>query len=256
MLKRFIKDGVLAPLVQSIYKGRPFFGIARYWSVLKEFKTYRRMVRKQNLDERVALGSFHACIFDKEAAAGHVDGYLFQDTWCARKVALAKPRVHVDVGSTLLAMAVMAQYTNVVLVDIRPLQISLPGLSFRVGTLLDLPFDSDSVDSISSLNVVEHVGLGRYGDPLDPLGTDRACQELARVLKPGGALYVAVPIARHANTYFNAHRVFTRAGFAAKLPTLFLVEECFATERGLITPKEYEDIGMPYAYGCFQFSKR
>jgi hypothetical protein len=35
------------------------------------------------------------------------------------------------------------------------------------------------------MHVVEHVGLGRYGDALDPKGDARACAELARVLAQG-----------------------------------------------------------------------
>jgi SAM-dependent methyltransferase len=56
--------------------------------------------------------------------------------------------------------------------------------------------------------VIEHIGLGRYGDPLDPLGSLKACNELARVIKPGGNLYISVPIEDNPKTYFNAHRSF------------------------------------------------
>ena len=170
-------------------------------------------------------------------------------------IATTKPGVHVDVGSTLLAMAVIAQYVDVILVDIRPLSINLPGLSFRKGTLLDLPFASDSVESISSLNVVEHVGLGRYGDPLDPRGTDKACAELTRVLGRGGSLYVATPTQRDARTYFNAHRTFSPDNFIQNFRTLSLAEERYATETGLLDREQYERAGVPYAYGCYHFVK-
>jgi len=163
--------------------------------------------------------------------------------------------VHVDVGSSLLTVGIMSQYTDLIFVDIRQLAINLPGFCVRVGSLTDLPFDSNSVESISSLSVVEHVGLGRYGDPLDARGTDRACRELERVLKPGGALYLAVPTEEKASTHFNAHRVFAPDDFIAKFPGLYLVDERYATTNGLLDRKQYEDAKMPYAYGCFQFGK-
>ena len=56
---------------------------------------------------------------------------------------------------------------------------------------------------------MEHIGLGRYGDPLDPDGTERAIDELARVVSPGGDLYLSLPLDDENRTYFNAHRAFT-----------------------------------------------
>jgi Caenorhabditis protein of unknown function, DUF268 len=155
-----------------------------------------------------------------------------------------------------MTAGIISQFSELVFVDIRPLTVNLPGLSFRAGTLTSLPFDSNSVESISNLSVVEHVGLGRYGDPLDALGTDRACRELGRVLRPGGALHVAMPTEKQASTHFNAHRIFTPDNFIAKFSGLYLAEERYAaTNYGLLNRKQYEEAGMPYAYGCFHFGK-
>ena len=54
--------------------------------------------------------------------------------------------------------------------------------------------------------MAEHIGLGRYGDPLDPLGTRKAAAELQRVLAPGGQLLFSLPVGRP-RVEFNAHRV-------------------------------------------------
>lgn len=71
---------------------------------------------------------------------------------------------------------------------------------------MQLPFASDPVGSLSFLHVAEHIGLGRYGDPLDPNGTRKACAELARVLTPGSSLYFSLPVGR-LKLCFNAHRI-------------------------------------------------
>lgn len=54
--------------------------------------------------------------------------------------------------------------------------------------------------------MAEHIGLGRYGDPLDPEGTKKAARELARVLAPRGNLYFSVPVGKP-RVCFNAHRI-------------------------------------------------
>lgn len=56
-----------------------------------------------------------------------------------------------------------------------------------------------------------YIGFGRYGDPLDPRGTEKAIAELKRVLAPRGDLYVSAPLDDDNRTYFNAHRSFSEA---------------------------------------------
>ena len=54
-------------------------------------------------------------------------------------------------------------------------------------------FPAESFDAIVSLSAIEHVGLGHYGDPLDPDGDTTAIAHAWRWLKPGGWLYFDVP---------------------------------------------------------------
>ena len=56
--------------------------------------------------------------------------------------------------------------------------------------------------------MVEHIGLRRYGDPLDPDGTVKAMAELKRIVIPGGDLYISVPVDEMNRIYFKAHRAF------------------------------------------------
>jgi len=117
--------------------------------------------------------------FDLQPALGEATaitaisyGYFYQDTWCAGKIFQTKPARHVDVGSTALLVGVLSQFVPVVSVDVRPLDVVLPGLEARKGTSTDMPFEDGSIDSLSSICVIEHIGLGRYGDVLDPDGTE------------------------------------------------------------------------------------
>ena len=252
-LKTFLTQSIVMPLAIAAYKGHPLRGVPRYLSVLREFQAYRKM--SNGSSESISLRNFYPWLVDKYGQAGYVDPYFYQDTWCARKIFESRPALHVDVGSSLMTAGILSQFCDLTYVDIRPLSVSLPGLTFKQGDLLSLPFEPDSVESLSSLSVVEHVGLGRYGDSLDPHGTDKACSELSRILRLEGALYVAVPTAKIAATYFNAHRIFNPDEFIAKFPGLVLTEERYGTSNGIFGRSQYEMMGMPEAYGCFCFTK-
>ena len=64
--------------------------------------------------------------------------------------------------------------------------------------------DFDVCFSISS---VEHDGLGRYGDPLDPDGDLKAMENLKNFLKDDALVYFAVPVGLD-KVVFNVHRVY------------------------------------------------
>jgi SAM-dependent methyltransferase len=261
MLRRFLKDAIVMPAAVAIYRGRPLAGVRRYIDVVRDLRRYRQLASHPRHEDQAdgcqpAWQAFSPWLLDNEAQAGRGDEYFYQDTWCVQQIARLKPQRHVDVGSALLTMGVVAQFTPVLYVDYRPLTIHLHGFTTARGDLLALPFRTGSIASLSCLSVVEHVGLGRYGDRLDPSGTRHACEELARVTAPGGRLYVAVPTARTTSVVFNAHRIFAPQDFLAFFPGLQLLEEQYALATRLVTRQEYDQIGRPYAYGCFCFTSR
>ena len=45
--------------------------------------------------------------------------------------------------------------------DYRPAELSLSGLEFKHADLTHLPFADNSVESLSCMHVIEHIGLGR-----------------------------------------------------------------------------------------------
>ena len=71
----------------------------------------------------------------------------------------------------------------------------LPGLEFRRADVCDLPFDDESFDLVFYHHVIEHVD--------DPA---RSLAELARVLRPGGWLFVGTPNRHRLLSAFGAHR--------------------------------------------------
>lgn len=190
---------------------------------------------------------------DKTANTNIEPIYFYQDAWVAHKIFSSKPIKHVDVGSSVKTMGLISQHTPISFVDIRPPDVHLQGLDFIKGTILHLPFRSGSVLSLSSICVVEHIGLGRYGDDIDPYGSEKAVAELLRVLNNGGNLYITVPVDRHNATYFNSHRVFTRNYFLRMFSECTLVEEKYIYGRKVF-PKYSKRKGFGTA--LFHFKKK
>jgi SAM-dependent methyltransferase len=143
---------------------------------------------------------------DKTATTGFDAHYVYLGAWAFRQIVTNRPERHVDIGAQIGWVTCLASVTKVVFLDVRPFPGSVEGLQSRAGDILALPFGDLELSSVSCLHVAEHIGLGRYGDAIDPLGTRKAIEELTRVLAVGGRLYFALPVGRP-KVVFNAHRI-------------------------------------------------
>lgn len=151
-----------------------------------------------------------------------------------------------------MTIGILSQYVAVTMIDIRPINLKLKNLNFKKGSILEIPFEDNSLESISSLCVVEHIGLGRYGDPIDSWGSEKAIEELKRVLKSGGNLFISMPVDSENRLYFNAHRAFTRDYILSLFKELMLVEEKYIYDNEI---QEYYDKLKGFGTGLFYFRK-
>jgi SAM-dependent methyltransferase len=141
--------------------------------------------------------------------------------------------------------------------DYRPPELQLSDLTLGQTDLLQLPFAAGTIQSLSCMHVVEHVGLGRYGDPLDPLGDHKAMKELARVLAPGGCLLFVVPVGRP-RLRFNAHRIYRfrqvrEAFLGLDLKEFALIPDNPVNGGLVMNPAETVVDSQNYGCGCFWF---
>lgn len=148
---------------------------------------------------------------EREQASGSLGAYFHQDLTVARWIHEASPRRHVDVGSRLDGfIGNIAVFREVEVIDIRPQTEIVPNVKFhQLDLMAELPAEwCGCTDSLSCLHSIEHFGLGRYGDRVDPAGHLKGIERLMAMVAPGGIFYLSTQIGEE-RIEFNAHRVFS-----------------------------------------------
>jgi SAM-dependent methyltransferase len=219
---------------------------------LAEWGAYRQAAHQ----ESVNVLDLYPCLTDRVITTPFDPHYFFQAAWLARRLHEMLPAWHLDIGSSAMMINVLSASVKMVFVDYRPLRVRLSNLSSVAGDVIRLPFRDASIASLSCLHVIEHIGLGRYGDPLDPTGSRRAAQDLARVVKPGGRLFLSTPVGVE-RVCFNAHRVHAPQSIPSLFPGLRLQSFSLVDDDG----RFFEGADLQRAdrldYGCgmFEFVK-
>ena len=226
-----------------------------YYKLILDWRKYNKQGGK------ASLSNFYPCLSDRTSVTPFDPQYFYQAAWAISRIHTNKPELHIDVGSDVKYVGMLSGVCKVEFVDIRPLEVNLPNFYSKTGSILALPYKDNSVSSISALHVIEHIGLGRYGDPIDPRGTDKACAELERVLAKGGVLYLSVPIGSP-RVQFNGQRILSIDELLNFLPKLTLIEMSFVDNNGKyhdkLKPSEIlynESARSDFALGCFVFKK-
>lgn len=240
----------MSPLIDPQKTIKIFPGYAGY---------FRDLIRYRSLKgaEPLKIINTYPCIYDKTETTAFDKHYFYQDVWAFKKIYSSGAKKHTDIGSNAAFAGMLTAVTKVTFVDIRPLPAKLENFESKKGSILSIPFDDDSLSSLSSLHVAEHIGLGRYGDPLEPLGTQKACKELSRVLCPGGNLYFSLPVGKP-RLCFNAHRIHSPKQILNYFSGLTLVDLSGINDKGDFVENMNIDIleNSDYACGLFRFTKK
>lgn len=169
-----------------------------------------------------------------------------------RQIIRQSPEKHIDIGGDIDFLMYLSEFVPVEHIDIRCPTMTLPRMTYVKGDALNLPLEDDSVESLSCLSVAEHIGLGRFGDKIDPDGFKKCCAELVRVLSNGGLLYFAVPVGIP-QTVFNAHRILSYRQVLDALEGLELVKFSALDSDGNFNPSADEKFIESDRYGCGLF---
>ena len=106
---------------------------------------------------------------------------------------------------------------------------------------------------------IEHDGLGRYGDVLNPNGDLQTMARVMNFVKPGGFVFVGVPCC-HDLLVWNAHRIYG----PIRLPKLFAGYKVLGVypENSRISHQNHGNLGyqpvwvLQNRYGCEEFPRR
>ena len=224
---------------------------------IRDLARYKRMSPRPSFCIRWL--DLYPVLDERQESAGAIGGHYFhQDLWAARKIHRQGPERHIDIGSRIDGfVAHVLTFIPVTLIDIRPVQSTVPGLEFVQDDATQLQsFDDGSIVSLSSLHAAEHFGLGRYSDPIEPDACFRFMKSLQRTLRPGGRLYFSVPIGRE-RVDFNAHRVFAPETILTTFSGLSLLSFSYVDDAGQLHEDRNPTAIPQIEYGCglFEFTK-
>lgn len=202
-------------------------------------------------------------LFDHDEQAGTLNEYFWQDLLVAKKIIEQNPKKHIDIGSRIDGfISHLACVREIEVLDIRPISSVIENVKFTQWDINNPKEEFNySSDCVSCLHTLEHLGLGRYGDKLDPDGWKKGLNSISKLIAKSGQLWLSVPLGNE-KIVFNAHRIFnpkTIVNFSNTLD-LHLNEFYFLTNGGFRKSSNIE-LDMTriakkdYTLGIFLFKK-
>ena len=247
--------GIQPKLIWASLKGWPFFR--------RELREIKRQL-KNNKD--FTITRWYPVLRERWSTNGELtDHYFHEDLLVAQRIFENKPVLHVDVGSRVDGfVAHVASFRTIEVFDIRPQTTNVRNIRFVTADFMNIPASlTDYTDSLSSLNVIEHFGLGRYGDPIDADGHLKGLHHMHNVLKQGGKFYFSTPIGPQ-RIEFNAHRVFSMTYLMQLFEPLYHMDHfSFVDDGGVLheneplTPEKIKaNLGCYFGFGIFEMTKK
>jgi len=227
--------------------------IGRFFSYLGEWNRF-----KSKNDRRFTIKTSDAypCLKDKIVKTPFDHHYIYHPAWAARVLAQTRPAFHIDISSILNFSTIVSAFVPVKFYDYRPADLKLNNLESGFADLKQLSFSDNSVPSLSCMHTIEHIGLGRYGDEIDPQGDIKSINELKRVLQTGGDILFVTPLGR-SRIEFNAHRIYSFEQIIEYFSPFSLKEFSLIPDAGGIISNADPALvkEQDYGCGCFWFKK-
>lgn len=237
---------MMKSILKRLFSSRPQKD-ARLLKFEEQFKRFHALDTQKKLPNRKE--DWFPCLDDDTENTGFDFHYVYHPAWAARIVKKINPEKHIDISSTLHFCSILSAFIPTEFYDYRPATLTLSNLYTGKADLTQLAFETDSIDCLSCMHTVEHIGLGRYGDPIDPEGDVKAINELKRVTKPGGSLLFVTPVGKP-RIMFNAHRIYNPAMIIQLFEGFTLQEFALITDGGNFIDQASLTEGQDQNYGC------
>lgn len=197
-LKRL--HSVLTNFGINLLRFKKIFQLPKFFSDFFKFK-----ILNGKIDYLFPIIGEHA-----ESGGYVIPHYFNQDIIVASYIFINKPLKHVDVGSRLDGfISHVASFREIEVFDIRNIETKIKNIKFKKLDINQITSNLENyTDSLSCLHTIEHIGLGRYGDKVDPNGHKKSFCNLIKILKKNGILYISIPISKKNAVFFNAERRF------------------------------------------------
>lgn len=235
-------------------------GNGAYDFILRDLKLYNSLNTREEFQYKEEYKDFW--YYDKHANAGSIGNYFWQDLWAAQLLYKNRVAMHYDIGSRVdgFISHLLSFGQEVTLIDVRPLDKHVEGVHFIHSDATELnEIDDESIESISALCSLEHFGLGRYGDPIDPEACFKVFESINKKVKRGGRVFISVPIGQD-HLEFNGCRIFYAQTVINAFKSMELVEFS-TTHHGQIEYNadihSWDNFSEKHAvcYGLFYFQK-
>jgi ubiquinone/menaquinone biosynthesis C-methylase UbiE len=246
-LKNYIKITLI------LFINKPTSVFLAWYNFLKDYFLIKKELNLSG--EKINL-SMYPCLLDKKNYTLNMQYYDYQNAWAFEKILDTKPSELIDIASNISYLTFASKLTKVTTIDIREHNIPVKNLKFKIGDILNIPYPDNSIDFLSSLSVIEHVGLGRYGDKIDFNGMQKSINEFTRVLKKNGILLVSVPVGPKNIIEFNAHRRFSPTKIYKMFNNYSISDEVYILRNKIVDIAEYNSLGNPPAFACYKLLKK
>jgi SAM-dependent methyltransferase len=229
--------------------------LLRFFGFIKDYVSFSKVSKRADMP--LAFKNIYPCLKDKITTTPFDQHYIYHPAWAARIIAKNRPAEHVDISSILSFSTIVSAFIPIKFYDYRPAHLQLNNLQSNFADLMQLPFETDSIESLSCMHTIEHIGLGRYGDAINPEGDIKAIKELQRVTKKGGTILFVTPVGKP-RIEFNAHRIYSFEQIVSYFSGCSLNEFTLIPDNGgLIQPADPALAQQQqYGCGCFWFIKQ
>lgn len=253
---------------------REILGEKNYVNYALEYGEWKNTFFEDDLIKWSSLNRRESFVIDKKAlrpflldkfetnGGGGVSTYFQHDLWAAKHIISNGTKEHFDIGSRVdgFVTHLLAAGIKVNMIDIRP----FPGVE-KVENLSCIVDDAtmmsqiedNSLMSLSAISSLEHFGLGRYGDPIDPEACFKCFAQMQKKMKDGGKLYLSVPVGKE-RVVFNAHRIFYAGTVVSCFAELKLIEYSVVANKEIehnVDINKYDGYDSGYVMGLFYFMK-